>query len=251
MTQDQPAENLYLRFSTVDDTQAIVEYYTQNRSPFVFLRDYDTWKERISAGAVTIVENEAGGIVASSISYPVVSTDESGHARHKWTEIGSTLIALGGIGLFAPLISAQVLRAHLLETPEDRFVLEIVNDNQRSVDVFARVGAVPFDVPRELFDQVQTTFAEGLDRKVSWYQIGPDSMPVLAKNLVRAMEGAELKSKTDGGRAFRLHLTRMPGLVVDAALRLADDILAAGPGNRAEHKDHAHTLRCGRNPGPA
>jgi hypothetical protein len=56
-----------------------------------------------------MIEDSAGQIVASSISYPIEIKDKQGDPQRRWTEIGSTLIALEGIGLFKSLVSAQVL----------------------------------------------------------------------------------------------------------------------------------------------
>jgi hypothetical protein len=184
-------EKLYLRFSTAADLDRVVEFYEQHRSPYVFQREREVWKERVEAGAVTLIENAKGDIVASTISYPLRAGSgagqyDAGDQGHRWTEIGSVRVALEGIGLFRPLIAAQVLRAAAYEPPEDGFVLEIVNANTRSREAFAKIGAAPFTLPGELFEQVQQTFAEGKDREVGWYRIAPETYPVFAAEIASA-----------------------------------------------------------------
>src|ERR1700733_14489640 len=115
-------QKLFVRFSTSKDEKDIFDFYKKNEHTFVFLRDAEVWKERIASGAVTMIHDDSGKIVAASISYPIMHKSADGNDVHQWTEIGSTRVALEGIGLFNALVSAQVLRAYMLEPPKDRFV---------------------------------------------------------------------------------------------------------------------------------
>ena len=199
MGQTPEREKLYVRFSTSADIEAVRNFYQDNQHQFVFQREPAVVKERVEAGAVTIIEDSKGTIVASSISYPIVVKDGEGNDSHRWTEIGSTRIALEGAGVFKPLISAQVLRAFFLEPPEDRFVLEIVKTNGRSTDVFQKLGSLPFAVPEDLTKAVQKTIAPNSQgAEVTWYQLGPETISDLARNIVSLMDNPVLKNKVTG-----------------------------------------------------
>jgi len=193
------AKKLFVRFSTSQDQQAIFDFYAQNKHEFVFQRDPEVWKERIASGAVTLIHDENGKIVASSISYPITQKDANGNEVHQWTELGSARVQLDGIGLARILVSAQVLRAWLLEPPHDRFVLEIVVGNSHSRHVFTKMGATPFAIPDELHEKVKTTLAPGSGQApVEWFQMGAEVMPELAKNLLESHQNPIIKNQKTG-----------------------------------------------------
>lgn len=175
------AKKLFVRFSTPEDEDAIFEFYAQNEHKYVAKRDPEIWRERIASGAVTLVHDEEGVIVASSISYPVTDSQD----RHMWTEIGSTRVALDGIGLFKTLLSAQLMRAWMLEPPEDRFAAEIIIGNEHSKHVFTKNGATSFDIPEDMRRKVVSTLApESKSIIVEWFQLGVEAMPGFARHLL-------------------------------------------------------------------
>jgi len=193
------AKKLFVRFSTAQDEQEIFDYYNQNKHEFVFQRDPNVWKERIASGAVTLIQDEDGKIVASAISYPITQTGEDGHETHQWTELGSARVALDGIGLIRTLVSAQVLRAYLLEPPDDRFVMEIVVGNAHSRHVFTKMGATPFDIPPGLVEKVKCTVAPGSGQAaVEWFQMGVEVMPDFARNILAAQKNPVVKNNKTG-----------------------------------------------------
>lgn len=225
MSQTPEREKLYVRFSTSQDVEAVRNFYQNNQHQFVFQREPDVVKERVESGAVTIIEDSKGAIVASSISYPIVVKDGEGNDNHMWTEIGSTRIALEGAGVFKALISAQILRAFLLEPPEDRFVLEIVKSNARSTNVFQKLGSLPFEVPEELTKVVQQTITPDCQgAEVTWYQFGPETVPDLAKNIVECMCNPVLKNKLTG-QEYEIDFSKCPlkTLFADAVNDLAGE----------------------------
>ena len=231
MSQKPQREKLYVRFSTAQDLDAVREFYTKNTHEFVFQRDAAVVKERVEAGAVTIIEGADGKIVASSISYPILAKDDQGNETHKWTEIGSTRIALEGAGVFKALISAQVLRAFFLEPPDDRFVLEIVQTNARSVNVFQKLGSQPFAVPDELTQAVQKTIAPSSQgAAVTWYQLGPEAVPDLAKNIVELMANPVLKNKVTG-QEYEIDFSKcvLQSMFLDEVKKLAGPAPASNP----------------------
>lgn len=193
------AKKLFVRFSTSADEKAIFDFYNQNKHEFVFQRNPDVWKERISSGAVTIIHDEDGNIVASAIAYPIMQKDARGDEVHEWSELGSTRVALDGIGLAKVLTSAQVLRAYLLEPPNDRFVMEIVVGNSHSKHVYTKMGATPFDIPPGLLEKVKATVAPGSGQaSVEWFQFGVELMPEFARTLLDSKKNSILTNKKTG-----------------------------------------------------
>lgn len=194
------AQKLYVRFSTSKDEQKIFDYYKENPHQFVFQRDPDVWKERIASGAVTLIEDESGKLVASAISYPIVRNDEAGNPVHKWTEIGSVRVTLDGFGLGKTLISAQVLRAYLLEPPRDRFILDIAIGNIASKTMFTHLGATLKDLPTELVVKEKTTTTVGGKGTVpvEWLQIGAEAVPGMANILLEREKNPTVVNKQTG-----------------------------------------------------
>jgi hypothetical protein len=184
------AKKLYVRFSTAADEKAVFDFYDEHPDPFISKRDPEVWKERIASGAVTMIHDEDGKILAAAISYPLMKTTEEGEA-HKWTEIGSVLVARKNIGLFQHLVSSQVMRAWMLEPPEDRFVLDIVKTNDHSQHVFGKIGATTFTPPDDLQEAFMKTITK-VAGPLNWYQIGVEAVPQFARNVLRAAQGAKV-----------------------------------------------------------
>ncbi|MBI1214265.1 MAG: hypothetical protein GC185_00435 [Alphaproteobacteria bacterium] len=193
------AKKLYVRFSTAQDEQKIFDYYTENEHEFVAKRDPEIWKERISSGAVTLIEDEQGKIVASSISYPLMTKDADGNDAHTWSEIGSVRVTLDGIGLFKTLMAAHVMRSYMLEPPDDRFAIEIVIGNEHSKHVFLKEGATPWQIPDELRKLVEDTMSPDDDTgAVEWFQLGVEAMPHFAQQLLKQEANPKLVNKKTG-----------------------------------------------------
>lgn len=193
------AKKLFVRFSTAQDEKKIFDYYSDNEHEFVAKRDPEIWKERISSGAVTLIEDEQGKIVASSISYPLMKKDEQGNETHAWSEIGSVRVTLDGIGLFKTLLSAHVMRAYMLEPPDDRFAIEIVIGNAHSKHVFLKEGATAWQIPKELAELVTDTMApESKIGAVEWFQLGVETMPRFAQSLLQQEANPKVVNKKTG-----------------------------------------------------
>lgn len=201
-------KKLYVRYAEPSDEKAVFDFYDNNKHEFIAKRDPEVWRERIASGAVTIIEDEQGKIVASAISYPVVVPNDKGEEVHKWTELGSVRVALDGIGLFKTLLSAQVMQAYLLEPPEDRFAIEIVKGNAHSTHVFLKNGATPYDIPQDLKDAVGYSIApDDPGDPVDWYQLGPEAMPNFAKHLLDTEKNPKI-TQASTGTEYELDFSR-------------------------------------------
>lgn len=190
------AKKLYVRYAEPADEQAVFDFYSSNEHEFVAKREPEVWRERIASGAVTLIEDEDGKIVASAISYPVLVKNEQGEDVHKWTELGSVRITQEGLGLFKTLLSAQVMQAYMMEPPEDRFAIEIIVGNQRSKAAFEKHGVVPFDIPQDLQDAVGYSISpDDPGLPVEWFQFAPEHMPDLARTLLDAEKNPKITDK--------------------------------------------------------
>jgi hypothetical protein len=236
MTSSTFPEKLFVRLSHADDIARIVAFYQDNPSPYVFPREFEVWKERAAAGAVTLIEDREGHIVASSVSYPIAV-----EGAHRWTEVGSTLVALRGAGLFKTLLQAQAVAASLHAPPPEGFVLEIVRSNARSIEVFEKAGSERFEVPEDLFRVVQKTFTpESQKRDVQWYRITPEKARAMARELLETERAPRLRGKETGLeyaldfsrfqplREFRREVSRWAG--EDIARLRAAALRFRGPG---------------------
>lgn len=193
------AQKLYVRYSNSADEKKIFDYYAENEHAFVAKREPELWKERIASGAVTLIEDEQGKIVASSIHYPLVVQNDKGEDIHKWSEIGSVRVTLDGIGLFKTLMAAHIMRAYMLEPPEDRFAIEIVLGNAHSKHVFLKEGATPWQIPQKLKELVDDSISpDDTTGSVEWFQLGVESMPHFAKVLLDAKDNPHLTHKKTG-----------------------------------------------------
>jgi hypothetical protein len=193
------AKKLYIRHATPADEQAVFRFYAENPHEFVCERDHDVWRERLSAGAVTLVENEDGKIVAAAISYPVCVRDENGQSVHMWSELGSMRIILEGIGLFKAVLSMQVMQGYLLEPPEDRFAIEVIIGNDHSMHVFEREGATPYVIPQALEEKVSYSISpDDPNLPVRWFQLGVEHMPQFARNIEALQANSVLRNKQTG-----------------------------------------------------
>jgi hypothetical protein len=192
-------KKLFLRPSGPKDADAVIDFYADNPHQYVYQRAADVLRERVESGAVMMIVDEDDKIMATAISYPLITKDAAGSDVHDWSEIGSVRVALGETGLFKPLVSALVLNSWLFEPPGDRFVIEIAKNNAHSRHVFAKEGATPFNIPPELEKKVAGTLEPGTTQmSVDWFQFGPEAMPGFAANLLSIEENPSLVNKKTG-----------------------------------------------------
>ncbi len=199
---DQP-KKYYVRFSNIDDHDKIMEFYQDYAHKNVFPRDESLIRQLADDGAITIIEDEQGKLVASTISYPYVSQDASGMGATKWTEVGTTRMVLNGYpGLFDVMITMQVLRAYLVEPPEALFIAQM--DTTPVQNMAKKLGWRSWDeqkVPQELLDMKAHMLDPSGNRKSypqNWFTAGPEALPVMAQLMCDAIDKPFLENQKTG-----------------------------------------------------
>lgn len=191
-----PLKKYFVRFSNENDVDRVKAFYRANPHKDVCARNNDLIEERICSGAVSLIETETGEVVAASISYPL--TGEDGAPGHKWLEIGTTRIALNGYpGLFDVMIAMQIMRAYLVEPPEERFVcqMESAAVRKKAWDM----GFRPYTPSEELVRvSDKTVGAEESSGADNWYSAGPEALPVVAQRLMSSADKGILQHYKDG-----------------------------------------------------
>ena len=197
----------FVRFSETSDYENIVKFYDEHKHHNVRGRDQDLMKQLAENGSVVIMEDVNGKIVGTTIAYPLISTDASGNEHQKWSEVGSTRIVLNGFpGTFDVLAGMSVLRAFLVEPPEDRFIAKIGHPlvqkmaeklgwrefvpAQEAIDLAAKT--------KRMDDDIQVPPDSGSNPK--WYQAGLEGLPVMARFMIGVMDNPILSNKKTGAQ---------------------------------------------------
>lgn len=201
-------KKLYIRFSKKEDTQNILNFYNNNEHEYVAGRDPAVLKKMAQGGAVTLIEDEKGKIVATSISYPMTQKNDQGIEHHRWSEIGSTRVSLGGLGLFKVLFSAQLIKAFFLEPPEEKFVIEIDHDNKHSKHVFEKIGCEDFEDTGDIQNLAEQTMdPDDTGAEVDWYFFPAEKMHLLAQNMLNFKKNPQITNKKTG-EVYELDFSR-------------------------------------------
>ena len=194
-------EKYYVRFSKTEDFDKILEFYEMNAHKNVVKRDLDLMKKMTDEGAVILIEDSKGKIVASSITYPHKVKDANGVEHIKWQELGTTRIALNGYpGLFDAMVTMQALRTFLVEPPEERFIAHMITDPVQKMA--NRLGWRRLDaahISDELVECKKKSVAPGVKvDKVDWFHCGAEAIPGMAAWMVKAMDSPVLENKKTG-----------------------------------------------------
>ncbi|MEZ0262303.1 MAG: hypothetical protein ACAH80_14955 [Alphaproteobacteria bacterium] len=197
---DKPTK-YFIRFSSKEDSDKIVEFYDLNAHKNVRKRQQELMKQLVDDGAVVIIEDEKGKIVAASITYPHTATDEKGNEVVKWQEMGTTRITLNGYpGLFDALITMQTLRAFLVEPPTSTFVAQMHTAPVQGLA--SNLGWRPMDkLPEGLMDsKIKTMDPADVPKltEVNWFLCGTEALPVMAARMVKSVENPVLENKKTG-----------------------------------------------------
>lgn len=192
MTQE--LTRYYPRFSRADDHDKLLEFYSDHQHKNVLNRDPELLKKMIGDGAVVLVEDKAGEIVAASITYPYTKADANGAEETKWQEVGTLRCALNGFGIFDALVSMQTLRTFLLDPPSDRMIAQM--ETTPVQNLAKSFGWREFTPLKEIFDIKAGTVTNYNDPHGhdNWYSLGAEAMPIAAKALVRLYDNPVLEN---------------------------------------------------------
>ena len=186
MTEAQTeAKKYFVRYSSSDDFDRLMDFYRANPHKNVDERNESLMRELVENGSVTLIQSEeTGEVVAASISYPLNGDDGS----QKWLEIGTTRSILNGYpGLFDVMIGMQVMRALLVEPPNERFVCQMESPAVRKMA--DNLGFRPYVPSEELVRSSDTTLnADETCGFEKWYSAGPEALPVVAQRMMEAID---------------------------------------------------------------
>lgn len=191
----------YIRFSNAQDFKNVLDFYDINVHANVRKRQHELMKELVEDGAVILIEDEKGKIVASSITYPHKTTDKNGVEHVEWQEIGSTRMVLNGYpGLFDAMIAMQTLRSFLVEPPEEVFVARMHTVPVQNMA--KKLGWREYTAPQALIDrQKKSVSAEDQSTAppdINWFHCGVEALPVMAKWMEKSMSDNILVNKKTG-----------------------------------------------------
>lgn len=195
------SKKYFVRFSNVEDFDKVMEFYQKNPHKNVAGRHEDLMRKLADNGSIIVIEDAASGeVVGASISYPLY-VEHCGMEIEKWLEVGTTRISLNGYpGLFDVMIGMQLMRAFLVEPPEDRFVCQMESPAVRKMA--DKLGFRPYMPSEELVKISDKTLSledgesYGYD---NWYSGGPEMLPVVAKLMSGLLDHPVLKHPKTGG----------------------------------------------------
>lgn len=189
----------FVRFSKEADFDKILAFYDVNEHKNIFKRKAELIQERTEKGAIVLIEDEAGAIVAASVTYAHEVTGKDGVTRAHWQEFGTTRSILKGYSLGDAMIPLQLLRTFLVEPPEGTFVMRTMTTQVQglaSVMGWRRMEGGPSD---ELLAAMQITIAENDHTgKTNWFVFGTEAIPTAAQLLKNFVENPVIKNAKTG-----------------------------------------------------
>ncbi|MBL8711435.1 MAG: hypothetical protein JNM12_00940 [Alphaproteobacteria bacterium] len=198
MTDVKPPK-YFIRFSQDADFDKISDFYDLNSHKNVLKRQTELMKQLTEDGAVVIVEDEKGKIVAASITYAHSAKDEHGVEHIKWQELGTTRCVLNGYpGLFDAMIAMQTLRAFLVEPPDNMFVAQMETTPVQNLAKklgWRELGGDPSD---DMLEAKKKTVTHGHATKNDWYVCGMEALPTMAKWMENAVDNPVVTNKKTG-----------------------------------------------------
>jgi hypothetical protein len=194
------AKKYNVRFSNYEDHAKIMKFYEENPHDNVCDRHSNLIETLADKGSIILIEDaDTGQIVGASISYPLI-IEQGGFEQQKWMELGTTRMVLNGYpGLFDVMLGMQVLRAYLVEPPEDRFVGQMESNAVRKMA--HKLGFRPYTPSKELVEVSDKTLdidegsSYGFD---NWYSGGEEMLPVLAKMMCNVLDKSYLEHAKTG-----------------------------------------------------
>lgn len=202
--------SLTVSFSTIDDLDDIVRFYTDNRHQHVDARPTPVFEKAASNGRMILFRDSANTLVASSSAYDFTDTEES---PFKWVEIGSTRSTLNGYGLYPFIIAAQVVTETIKRPPGELFVANIYDDNVAVQKILEHTnGWHRYTPPKGLVDA--TGLAEDMDRLV-WLASTPDCLKKQEDIVKHVLSRGWVENRKTGAR-LNLAFQNFP--ILEAAL---------------------------------
>lgn len=197
---DKPTK-YFVRFSSTADFDKIVEFYDLNAHKNVRKRQHELMKKLVEDGAVVMIEDAQGKIVAASITYPHTVTDKNGIEHVQWQEIGTTRIVLNGYpGLFDAMVTMQTLRSFLVEPPEGTFVAQMHTAPVQGMAEklgWRRMEAMPDGLMDAKIRSVDPADVPNLST-TNWFLCGIEALPVMASRMVKSIDNPVLENKKTG-----------------------------------------------------
>jgi len=194
VTNAPASKKLYVRFSQPEDAANILAYQQFSAHKSVRKREEKLIRQMAEDGAIVLIEDETGNLVASSCMFPYKKKDAAGVEYVAWQEIGTTRITLNGFpGMFDAMVSMQVLRTFLVEPPAERFVAQMhtVPVQKMAEKLGWRRYTAGDDLIEAKFKTVDASDLPAASRD-NWFSAGVEVLPVMAKWMVRAVENPML-----------------------------------------------------------
>ncbi len=189
----------FVRFSVAEDFAKISDFYDLNSHKNVLKRQHDLMKQLTEDGAVVLVEDEKGTIVASSITYAHKATDAHGVEHVQWQELGTTRCVLNGFGgIFDAMIAMQSLRAFLVEPPDNMFVAQMETTPVQNLAKKLGWRSMENGPPEALLEAKKKTVSDGHATDNDWYALGIEALPVTAKWFQDVVDNPVLTNKKNG-----------------------------------------------------
>lgn len=184
--------HLVVKFSEPCDQQRVFNFYQQNIHKHVDKRKADVWNERTKDGRVIIVEDNEEHLGFLSVAY-----DFEHDGKVKWIEFGSTMNQqdpnkkpyelIKGITLYPSIIASQTIHEFLNNTPEDKFIANIYEDNQAVIYMLnERTGWKFFEPEDDILKACKATKGDVNQHgaKRLWLESTTDTLPHQARLLL-------------------------------------------------------------------
>lgn len=209
MTGESEPKKYYVRFSKTEDIEKIVAFQEFSAHASVRKREARLVRQLAEDGAIVLIEDAAGNIVASSIMFPHKTKDAAGVEQIKWQEIGTTRIIMNGYpGLFDAMVSMQTLKSFLVDPPADRFVAQMHTAPVQNMAV--KLGWRAYRASDELieskFKSIDPADIPAASRD-NWFSGGPEVLSVMASWMVKTVENPVLENRKTGEK-IQLDFTR-------------------------------------------
>ena len=189
----------FIRFSVEEDFDRISEFYDLNAHKNVLKREHDLMKQLTGDGAVILVEDDKGQIVAASITYAHKAKDEHGVEHVQWQEVGTTRCVLNGFGgIFDAMIAMQTLRAFLVEPPDSFFVAQMETTPVQNLAKKLGWRSLEGGPSEALLDAKKKTVSDGHATSNDWYFAGIEALPIAANWLEKAIANPVQTNKKTG-----------------------------------------------------